>query len=133
MVDQKELQEKAKSKFGKFEPAPPKPFIAFLGRFFSKNSPRKSYINGLISAAVLLYWWFERDNSRFATVPLIIWVAFSALATVLGLIYWSAEKARLDLDIKRIESEIQQIGAEVSERKQYFERIRDEISKNSQN
>ncbi|MDR1997657.1 MAG: hypothetical protein LBQ83_04980 [Candidatus Margulisbacteria bacterium] len=133
MVDAKELQEKSKSQFGKFVPTPQKPFMVFLSRFFRKNTPGKSFLNGLISAGVLLYWWFERNNTVFAVVPLIVWVGFSVLMAVLGLIYWSAEKARLDLDIKRLEGEIQQIGSEISERKQYFERIRDEISKNSQN
>lgn len=133
MVDTKELAEKAKSKFGKFVPTPQKPFMAFLGKLLGKNTPNKAYINGLITAVVLLYWWFQRGNTSWAIVPLVTWVIISVLLTILGLIYWSAEKARLDQDIKRIESEIQQIGTEISERKQYFEKIREEISKNNLN
>jgi len=133
MTDTKELAEKAKSKFGKFIPTPQTPVMALLGKIFSKNPPIKPYVNGLITAAVLMYWWFQRGNTRWAIVPLVVWVILSFLLTILGLIYWSAEKARLDQDVKRIESEIQQIGTEIAERKQYFEKIREEISKNNLN
>jgi len=133
MVDTKELAEKAKSKFGKFVPTPQTPVMAFLGKIFSKNPPIKPYINGIITASTLMYWWFQREHTRWAMAPLIVWVAFSFLLTVLGLIYWSAEKKRLDKDVKRIESDIQQIGAEINERKQYFEKIREELSKNNNN
>jgi len=133
MVNKKELAEKSKTEFGKFKPTPPKPFFAFLGLFLRKSSPRSSFLSGLIWMGVLAYWWFQRDTSPMAIVPLVVWIVLSVIRSILGFIYWGAEKARLDQDIVRCEQEIAQIGQEINERKQYFEKIRDEIAKNSQN
>jgi len=133
MIDKKELEENSKTKFGKHTPSKPKPFIAFLGIFIRKSTPRSSFVSGLVWMGVLAYWWFQRDNSSWAMAPLVIWLVLSVSRSILGVIYWGAEKARLDQDIARCEQEIVQIGQEINERKQYFEKIREEIARSSQN
>ncbi|GBR77518.1 hypothetical protein RDn1_177 [Candidatus Termititenax dinenymphae] len=129
MIDTKELEAKSKSQFGKYVPEKPTRLMAFLGKYiFTKNTPRKSFASGMISAGVLVYWFFSKN-----LIPLVVWLVLDFLLTLGARMYWKAEGKRLDREMARLNSEIQQIHEEIDERKKYFENIREELARNSQN
>ena len=129
MVEVKELEEKAQSKFGKYTPEKPTPFMAFLGKYiFRSKTPLNSFTGGAISAGTLVYWVITKN-----IIPLLAWLAFDITYTMGAQFYWRAEGKRLDREITRLNSEIQQIHEEVDERKKYFEKIKEELNKTSLN
>ncbi|GBR76989.1 hypothetical protein NO2_1452 [Candidatus Termititenax persephonae] len=129
MVDIKELEEKAKSKFGKYTPEKPTPFMAFLGKYvFRTRTPLNSFVGGAISAGTLVYWAMTKN-----ILPLCAWLLIDLLMSLGARFYWRAEGKRLDREITRLNSEIQQINQEVNERKQYFEKIKEDLAKSTLN
>ncbi|MDR2429266.1 MAG: hypothetical protein LBD62_05610 [Candidatus Margulisbacteria bacterium] len=129
MVDIKELEEKSRSRYGKYTPAPTPPLMAFLSKYvFKKHTPGRSFLNGFITAAVLLYAWFSKNY-----LPLTLWLIFDVSLTVAAIFYWRAEQKRLNKEMERIGQEVQGIQAEILERKQYFDNIRAELAKASRN
>ncbi|MDR1323282.1 MAG: hypothetical protein LBK68_02475 [Candidatus Margulisbacteria bacterium] len=129
MVDLKELEEKSRSRYGKYTPEPPTPLMAFLGKYvFRKHTPGRSFLNGFITAAALLYAWFGKNY-----LPLTLWLIFDVSLTVAAIFYWRAEQKRLNKEMERIGQEVQGIQAEILERKQYFDNIRTELAKASRN
>jgi len=129
MVEVKELEEKAQSKFGKYVPEKPTPFMAFLGKYvFRARTPFNSFLGGAISAGTLVYWALTKN-----IIPLLLWLAFDIVMTVGAQLYWRAEGKRLDREIARLNSEIHQIHEEVDERKKYFEKIKEELTKSNLN
>ena len=129
MVDVKELEEKSKTKFGKYVPEKPTRLMAFLGKYvFRPRTPMNSFIGGAISAGTLIYFFMTRN-----IIPLFAWLIFDISLTLAARFYWRAEGKRLDREIARINSEIHQIHEEVNERKKYFEKIKEELNKSNLN
>lgn len=122
-ISKEELAKMSKSKFGKHQASQPNPTFAFLEKYFFKTSPQRSYFNGAMTFGVLTYWWATKEFW-----PVLIWFAFTSVMSVLGIIYWNAEKKRLAKEIKRCEADLSEISKEIAERKEYFNEVRKKLS-----
>jgi hypothetical protein len=124
-INREELAKKAKSEYGKYVSSQPNKFLSLVEKIFLKTSLTRSFINGAITATVILYWILGSNP-----LPLIIWAIYNIILNIFALIYWRSEKKRLDKEIKKCEAELQGLGQEIAERKSYFDRLYKELSNN---
>lgn len=122
VIDQNELKEKSKSSFGKYQPQPENPLAKKFYEIFLKRSSGKSFWQGAISAAVIVYWFMSKN-----ALPLYIWFGYIFLLNIGTMVYWHFEKKRLDLEILRTETELKEIQKEIKERKEYFSKVNEEL------
>jgi len=123
-IDSQELDEKSKTKFGKYTPSKENSAANLFYRLFLKSTSTRSFVNGAITVSVLFLWW-QND----LVLPLIIWGSFLIFVNLSALVYWHHEKRRLDKEIKQTEAELAAIQDEIKDRKDYFNKVKEELSK----
>lgn len=123
-INRKELEEKAKSKFGLYKPESEKKFSKTFYELFLKNTPLKIFLNGTITTGTFAYWLITKNP-----LPVYIWFAYLVLINLSGYFYWKLEQKRLDSELLRLETELDKIKDEISERQKYFENLKDKIDK----
>lgn len=124
MIDPQELAKKAKSQFGPAKPLVRPRWKIILEDYFFKTSNRRSFIQGGITIGLLVYWWFSRHSA-----PLIAWFMLALANSVIAMIYWRKESARLNTEIKKYEQEIAAIQKEITDRQSYFQDIKTQLNK----
>jgi hypothetical protein len=125
-IDRKELEEKSRSKYGKYQPEEENKFSKFFYNVFLKNSQTKVFINGGLTVGTFIYWIMTKDAR-----PVFIWFFYILFINFAGLFYWRFEERRLNRELIRLQKDMQGIKAEILDRQKYFEGLKTKIDKDA--
>jgi len=123
-IDGSELDSKAKSNFGFYQPANENKYSKMFYQLFLKNTPFKTFINGSITAGVFVYWIFTKNSWL-----VFIWFFYIVIINLLGLAYWKIEENRINKELVRLDTELSKIKKEINDRQKYFKDLKAKIDK----
>jgi hypothetical protein len=125
---EKNLKELSKSKYKNYEPLAPEGKLEKLFySLFIKNSFFKSFWSGVITTAVIMFFFMRADLRPYNIYPVALWFGLIFVKTLIVSIYWKLKGRKLDRELLKIEGELKDISKELEERQKVFEKIKKEM------
>jgi len=95
-----------------------------FARFILEQNTGMAYLQGLITAFCLFILIFQQNFW-----PFLAWVIFSVCFSLFRAIYWSIQVKRSEIEINKIEGDLQNLNKEIKKSKDYFEGLRNKAKR----
>lgn len=103
-------------------------FSEWLVILLFESNPIKSNLKGILLGAAILWAILQQDY-----VPLIAWVIVSLILNIIGILYWRREMKNAKTKMDKIDKELQALNQQIKEKQAHFEKLRENLFKNSSN